>query len=128
MIKVQDLKFGDTVRCWDFEPRFMAHDRFVDGHITKITEHEILVDVKFDSVFGDENGKGGRTEIVTHLAMCIGEWNGRLQLCRGSGFTTIDTLEWLHGGPIEDNVDWPLKDANEIARLEAIDPTGGVGS
>lgn len=105
MIKVNELKLGDTLRCFDFEPRFMAPDRFIDGHIIEITEHAILVDVKFDSVFGvDKHGVvsdiQGRTEIRTPTAMVIGEWNGRLQLCRGSGFTTIDTVEWLVGGPV----------------------------
>ena len=109
MIKVNELKLGDTIRCWDFEPRFLAHDRFVDGHIIKITEWEILVDVKFDSVFGGEFGECGRTEVATHLALAIGEWNGRLQLCRGMGFTTIDTIEWRNGGPVTEG----LVDANK---------------
>jgi len=100
MIKVQDLAIGDSLRCWDFQPRFMAHDRFVDGHITEITEHRVTVDVVFDSVFGDQHGKGGRTEILTSLAMVIGEWNGRLQLFNGGHLVDIDSLEWLNGGPI----------------------------
>jgi hypothetical protein len=83
----------------------------VDGHIIEITEHAIQVDVQFDSVFGDEKGKGGRTEIRTPTSMVIGEWEGRLQLCRGSGFTTIDTIEWLVGGPV--NGRELLTDANE---------------
>jgi hypothetical protein len=112
MIKVNELKLGDTIRCFDFEPRFMAHDRFVDGHIIEITENAIQVDVQFDSVFGDEHGKGGRGEIRTPTAMVIGEWNGRLSLCRGMGFTTIDTEGWLVGGPV--NGKEILVDANEV--------------
>jgi hypothetical protein len=112
MIKVSELKLGDTIRCFDFEPRFMAADRFVDGHIIEITENAIQVDVVFDSVFCDKNGKGGRSEIRTPTAMVIGEWNGRLQLCRGMGFSTIDTVGWLNGGPVEDG-EALLVDANE---------------
>lgn len=100
MIKVQDLALGDSVRCWDFEPRFMCHDRFVDGHIVDLEDNTITVQVVFDSVFGDREGKGGRTEIMTHLSLIFGEWNGRLQLFNGGHLTPIDTLEWLNGGPI----------------------------
>ena len=100
MIKVSDLKLGDSLRCWDFEPRFMAHDRFVDGHIIEITENSSQLTVVFDSVFGDEHGKGGRGEILTPTAMVIGEWNGRLQLFNGGHLAPIDTIEWLVGGPV----------------------------
>jgi hypothetical protein len=124
MIKVQDLGVGDSVRCWDFQPRFMAHDRFVDGHIIEKTENTITVTVVFDSVFGDDHGKGGRGEITTPLAMVLGEWNGRIQLFNGGHLSAVDTEEWLNGGPVT----WPLTDEEEIAHLEAIDPTGGVGS
>jgi hypothetical protein len=121
----------------------MAHDRFVDGHIIEKTENTITVTVVFDSVFGDEHGKGGRGEITTPLALVLGEWNGRVQLFNGGHLVAVDTEEWLNGGPVEGLSDakmdemigaddgrpkWPLTDEDEISRLEAIDPTGGVGS
>jgi hypothetical protein len=92
MINVQDLKVGDSVRCWDFQPRFMAHDRFIDGHIIENADGMITVTVVFDSVFGDDHGKGGRKEISTPLSLFLGEWNGRIQLFNGGHLTAVETI------------------------------------
>lgn len=70
-----EIKIGDKVRAWDFEPMPDRPDYFVEGEFIGWSDDQRMrITVEQDTMYKP----GHRTEILTPVLVIFGEWNGRL--------------------------------------------------